>query len=122
DGTGRIYEDIFADSRLLLMPPAACALLIVFYRNHNFIAQGILHINEWGTYTNSDSLKAAMKNASSDQERQNTLRAIQAQDDEIFHRSRLVNCGFFMKVILGDYVGAILGLARDGSNWRLDPL
>lgn len=27
-----------------------------------------------------------------------------------------------MKVILGDYVGAILGLARDGSSWRLDPL
>jgi linoleate 10R-lipoxygenase len=27
-----------------------------------------------------------------------------------------------MQVILGDYVGAILGLARDGSNWRLNPL
>lgn len=45
-----------------------------------------------------------------------------AQDDEIFHRARLVNCGFFMQVILGDYVGAILGLVRDGSTWRLDPL
>lgn len=27
-----------------------------------------------------------------------------------------------MQVILRDYVGAILGLARDGSPWRLDPL
>lgn len=27
-----------------------------------------------------------------------------------------------MKVILGDYVGAILGLARDGRDWRLDTL
>jgi linoleate 10R-lipoxygenase len=27
-----------------------------------------------------------------------------------------------MQVILRDYVGAILGLARDGSSWRLDPL
>ncbi|KAJ3839678.1 heme peroxidase [Lentinula raphanica] len=122
DGTGKLYEDVFADGRLLLMPPAVCALLIVFSRNHNFIAQRILDINEWGTYTNPDSLKATIEKASSDQERQNALRALQAQDDEIFHRSRLVNCGFFMKVILGDYVGAILGLARDGSNWRLDPL
>ena len=44
------------------------------------------------------------------------------QDDEIFERTRLVNCGFFMQVILGDYVGAILGLVRDGLDWRLDPL
>jgi len=45
-----------------------------------------------------------------------------AQDDEIFHRSRLVNCGLFMQIILGDYVGAILGLVRDGLTWRLNPL
>ena len=45
-----------------------------------------------------------------------------AQDEEIFQRTRLVNTGLFMQVILRDYVGAILGLARDGSSWRLDPL
>lgn len=27
-----------------------------------------------------------------------------------------------MQVILGDYVGGILGLVRDGLSWRLDPL
>lgn len=27
-----------------------------------------------------------------------------------------------MQIILGDYVGAILGLARDGLDWRLNPL
>jgi hypothetical protein len=45
-----------------------------------------------------------------------------AQDDEIFNRSRLVNCGLFMQIILGDYVGGILGLVRDGLTWRLNPL
>ena len=45
-----------------------------------------------------------------------------AQDDEIFARARLVNAGFFMQMVLGDYVGAILGLVRDGLDWRLDPL
>ena len=44
------------------------------------------------------------------------------QDEEIFQRARLVNTGFFMQIILRDYVGAILGLIRDGSPWRLDPL
>lgn len=27
-----------------------------------------------------------------------------------------------MQIILGDYVGAILGLVRDGLSWRLNPL
>lgn len=45
-----------------------------------------------------------------------------AQDDEIFNRARLVNTAFFMQVILRDYVGVILGMVRDGSTWRLDPL
>ena len=45
-----------------------------------------------------------------------------AQDNEIFHRARLVNTACFMQVILRDYVGAILGMVRDGSAWRLNPL
>jgi linoleate 10R-lipoxygenase len=35
DGTGRIWDDVFSDSRLIYMPPAVCALLILFNRNHN---------------------------------------------------------------------------------------
>lgn len=71
------------------------------------MAAKLLDINERSTFTNpppTDDKKRA------------------AQDDEIFQRTRLVNCGLFMKIILGDYVGAILGLVRDGSSWRLDPL
>ena len=45
-----------------------------------------------------------------------------AQDDEIFHRARLVNTACFVQVILRDYVGVILGMVRDGSTWRLNPL
>ena len=44
------------------------------------------------------------------------------QDDEIFNRARLVNTAFFMQVIVRDWVGVILGMVRDGSTWRLDPL
>ncbi|KAL1717727.1 heme peroxidase [Schizophyllum commune] len=109
DGSGRLWDDVFADRRLLLMPPSACALLVLFCRNHNHIAQRILDINEKGKYRSINSLG-------------NDDDARKAQDDEIFHRARLVNCGFFMQVILADYVGAILGLVRDGLPWRLDPL
>jgi hypothetical protein len=35
DGTGKLWEDVFADSRLLFMPPATCALLVLLSRNHN---------------------------------------------------------------------------------------
>ncbi|THH03822.1 hypothetical protein EW145_g5979 [Phellinidium pouzarii] len=110
DGTGRLWNDVFADSRPLFMPPNVCALLILFCRNHNYIAEKLLTINEWGSYTASSSLSQL-----SDSERQR-------QDDELYNRARLVNCGWFMRIILGDYVAAILGLVRDGLDWRLDPL
>lgn len=35
DGTGRLWEDVFSDARLLFMPPSVCALLVLFCRNHN---------------------------------------------------------------------------------------
>lgn len=35
DGTGRLWEDVFADRRLLFMTPSTCALLVLFCRNHN---------------------------------------------------------------------------------------
>ncbi|KZT64796.1 heme peroxidase [Daedalea quercina L-15889] len=107
DGTGRLWEDVFADRRLLFMPPSTCALLVLFCRNHNFVAERIRALNERGTFADPATLDAAARGA---------------QDDELFARARLVNTAFFMKVVLGDYVGAILGLTRDGLAWRLDPL
>ena len=67
----------------------------------------ILRINERGTYRAPETLDDAKR---------------LVQDDEIFARARLVNTAFFMQGILGDYVGAILGLVRDGLSWRLNPL
>lgn len=107
DGSGKLWDDVFADSRLLHMPPASCALLVLLNRNHNFVAERIFNINEGKNFKDPAILTDDEKIT---------------QDDEIFHRSRLVNCGYFMNIILGDYVGAILGLVRDQSDWRLDPL
>ena len=125
DGTGRLYDDVFADPRLINMPPAVGALLILFNRNHNvrihltfpalcfvslslkYVAEKILSINENENFKNPPPTDSSPR---------------EAQDEEIFQRARLVNTALFMQVILRDYVGAILGLARDGSSWRLDPL
>jgi prostaglandin-endoperoxide synthase 2 len=72
-----------------------------------YVAEKILSINENGNFKNPPPADPPAR---------------ASQDEEIFQRARLVNTGFFVQVILRDYVGAILGLARDGSPWRLDPL
>lgn len=108
DGTGRIFEDTFADIRMLGMPPAVAGLLLVFNRNHNYIADRILHINEFGTYS-SDPLPSDPKK-------------LRDQDDEIFNRARSVNSGAFMQVIMHDYVGNILGMIPDLNPFYLEAL
>ncbi len=35
DGRGLLHPDVFAEDRLLLLPPAVCVLLVLFNRNHN---------------------------------------------------------------------------------------
>lgn len=107
DGTGRIWDDVFSDSRLIYMPPAVCALLVLFNRNHNYIAEKIFSINENGTFKEPRLCDPT---------------TLVDQDEEIFQRTRLVNTAYFMQVILRDYVGSILALTRYGSSWRLDPL
>jgi linoleate 10R-lipoxygenase len=38
DGTGKLHADTFADLRLLFMPPATAAVLVLLNRNHNVSA------------------------------------------------------------------------------------
>ena len=95
-GAGLLWPDSFAEDRLILVPPAASALLVIFSRNHNvscistqngavltdfvlcatqYIAQTLLSINERGRWANpppSDPVKRAL------------------QDEEIFQTARLV--------------------------------
>ncbi|KAJ7698801.1 linoleate diol synthase [Mycena metata] len=105
-GRGLLYPDVFAEDRLLLLPPAVCAILVLFSRNHNYIAKKIFEINERGTYQDPQKL-------SPDQ--------LRAQDEELFQTARLCNCGWFGSVVFSDYFSSILGLVRDGSSWSLNP-
>ncbi|KAJ7281406.1 linoleate diol synthase [Mycena rebaudengoi] len=106
DGRGELYPDVFAEDRLLLLPPAVCAILVLFSRNHNYIARRLFDINERGTYQDPKTLSGAQ---------------LLAQDEELFQTARLVNCGWFGSVVFSDYFSSILGLVRDGSSWSLNP-
>ncbi|KAG6865223.1 hypothetical protein C0991_004346 [Blastosporella zonata] len=104
-GRGLLYPDTFSEERLLFLPPATSVLLVLFSRNHNYIAERLLKINErrlWSDPPPTDPAKRAL------------------QDEQIFQTARLVNGGHFMSTIMGDYVAGFLG-AAEGSNFYLDP-
>jgi len=112
DGFGTLFPDVFAEDRLLMLPPAVCVLLVLFSRNHNYIAAKLLEINERGKYVDPATL-------SLDDPAQKAQ--LLAQEEDIFQTARLVNCGWFGTVVFSDYFSCILGLVRDGNTWSLTP-
>ncbi|KAJ7340010.1 heme peroxidase, partial [Mycena albidolilacea] len=95
-GRGLLHPDTFSEERLTFLPPAASALLVILNRNHNYIADMLLKINERGRWTDPPS-------------EDHKIRA--QQDEDIFQTARLVNCGHFMSLIFGDYVAGFLGIS-----------
>ncbi|MBW0487309.1 hypothetical protein O181_027024 [Austropuccinia psidii MF-1] len=106
-GRGLLYNDTFASKRLLMMPPASAALLILFSRNHNRVARKVLELNERNQW------KREVESLLPEQRRK--------QDDEIFGTARHVNCAYFTGIILSDYLQTILGTIPVDSDWRFDP-
>ncbi|KAF7358979.1 Heme peroxidase [Mycena sanguinolenta] len=94
EGRGVLYPDSFSEERLVFLPPAASALLVILNRNHNYVADMLLKINERGRWTDPPPTDEK-------------LRA--QQDEEIFQTAKLVNCGHFMGLIMSDYVAGFLG-------------
>ncbi|KAJ7174160.1 heme peroxidase [Mycena crocata] len=103
-GRGLMYPDTFSEERLIFLPPAASALLVILNRNHNYVADMLLKINERGRWTDPPPTDEK-------------LRA--QQDEEIFQTARLVNCGHFMGLIMSDYVAGFLGLS-EGNAWNMN--
>ncbi|KAF8878550.1 heme peroxidase [Infundibulicybe gibba] len=103
-GRGLLYPDTFSEERLLFLPPAASALLVILCRNHNYIADNLLKINERGRWVDPPPTDEALR---------------VKQDEEIFQTARLVNGGHFMSLIMGDYVAGFLGLS-EGNAWSMN--
>ena len=53
---GTIYPDSIASERIMMMPPGVVAVLLLFSRNHNHIAENLMTINEKGQYKPWDKL------------------------------------------------------------------
>ncbi|KIM21654.1 hypothetical protein M408DRAFT_333328 [Serendipita vermifera MAFF 305830] len=123
DGTGRLWEDTWADPRITMMGPAVGALLVVFCRNHNYVALRLLEINERKGYT-QPAIKPPKVNSIGADKLFPGFAAdkLAVQDDDLFNRARLINCAYFMNAILGDYLAGILGTFRDANDWYLNPL
>ncbi|BGP00077.1 hypothetical protein JCM10021v2_003756 [Rhodotorula toruloides] len=103
---GLLHADTIASRRLFLMTPAAVALAIVFARNHNWIAKKLFEVNENDVYQPWDQLDEDGK---------------AKQDEDIFQKARMINCGHFVAVIFQDYIRAILAINRTTSTWSLVP-
>jgi hypothetical protein len=80
--------------------------LVIFSRNHNYIAQTLLEKNENGRFSYGQGKR---------------LRTVEEQDEELFQTARLVNNGCYANVIIHDYIRTILGTTAD-SDFVLNPL
>ncbi|KAI9661338.1 MAG: hypothetical protein M1831_003071 [Alyxoria varia] len=106
---GKIHPDSFSEKRILGFPPGVGALLVMFNRWHNHIAENIAEINEAGRFS-----KPTGKN-------HHDPKCWERYDEDLFQTARLVTCGLYIHVILHDYIRTIINLNRTDKLWYLDP-
>ncbi|KAI0343269.1 linoleate diol synthase [Trametopsis cervina] len=110
NGFGTLHPDTFSEDRLLLLPPAVCVLLVLFNRNHNYIANKLFELKERKDYKHPNEFTG-----------QTAVKQKAEQDEELFQTARLINCAWFGSCVFSDYFSAILGLVRQGNSWSLNP-
>ncbi|KAK7739055.1 hypothetical protein SLS53_005953 [Cytospora paraplurivora] len=111
---GMLKKDTFAEWRLLGQPPGACALIIAFNRFHNYVVQELATINENGRFSLPSGITP---------ESPGYKEAQLKRDNDLFQTGRLITCGLYVNIILGDYLHTILNLNDNSvdSDWSLDP-
>ncbi|KAG6834140.1 hypothetical protein H0H93_011600, partial [Arthromyces matolae] len=102
-GRGLLFPDTFSEDRLMFLPPATSVILVLFSRNHNYVAERILKINENKRWRDPPP---------------SNPEALALQDEEIFQTAKLINCGHFRSAVMGDYVAGFLG-ASEGCHWDM---
>ncbi|OJD35163.1 fatty acid oxygenase [Diplodia corticola] len=108
---GKLKADCFSESRMLGFPPGCGVLLVMFNRFHNFVVEELAKINEGGRFTKPhQSLPPDM-----------AKEAWAKYDNDLFQTGRLVTCGLYINITLGDYLRTIVNLNRSNTTWTLDP-
>ncbi|EXJ63935.1 hypothetical protein A1O7_00270 [Cladophialophora yegresii CBS 114405] len=108
---GKLKPDCFSDVRILGFPPGVGALLIMFSRFHNHVAENLARIDEGGRFSNILHPPDRAKPADAEK----------LHDEALFQTARLVTGGLYVNIILKDYVRTILNLNRADTLWNLDP-
>jgi hypothetical protein len=103
---GLLKPDQWFDKRLVLQPAGVAGLIVVFSRNHNYIAKELLRINENERFSYGPGKRLSTK---------------EEQDENLFQTARLINNGCYANVIIHDYIRTIIGTTAD-SDFVLDPL
>lgn len=98
---GLLHPDQYADTRFWLQPAGLTAILVLFSRNHNYLAEMLLKIDENNRFSTLDDNQ---------------------RDEALFQTARLINERTYVNIILHDYLRVILGINRTESSWVLNPL
>ena len=139
DGQGKIIPDSFAETRITSLPPGVGAvsgaplrvpsvsnavhlffpffstpqIIVVFNRNHNWICERLLQINERGTWTaDLKNLKREAEETPNNYQDENFTNVLEKQDYEIFQTARLINSLTYANIVQSDFLAAILGNQR----------
>lgn len=123
---GKIKPDCFSDNRILGFPPGVGLILIMFNRFHNMVVENLAKIDENGRFSRIKREDPATRRRTGltkkpDAEEEEPMTPDQLYDEALFQIGRLVTCGLYINIVLGDYVRTILGLNRVATHWNLDP-
>lgn len=132
---GKLKPDCFSDSRILGFPPGVGVLLIMFNRFHNMVVENLAKVDENGRFSRIKSSDRATRRRTglTSKPRPDEAKPGEPKPDEteptpdelydeaLFQTGRLVTCGMYINIVLGDYVRTILGLNRVDTHWNLDP-
>ncbi|KAF5376137.1 hypothetical protein D9615_007704 [Tricholomella constricta] len=111
DGRGMLSPDCFYDDRATFLPSAVSALLVLWNRNHNYIARHLLLNNEGKRWDEPSTQSCADSTISA---------RLLAQDDEIFKIARAINCVQFKNVIVEDFLKVLAGISGVRPGSKLD--
>ncbi|KAH7311220.1 linoleate diol synthase [Stachybotrys elegans] len=107
---GKLKPDTFSEKRLLGQPAGVNVMLVLYNRFHNYVADVLLKINEGGRFTLGPSSTPEAR-----------AKALAKQDHDLFNTARLIVCGMYASIALGDYLRAIMNLHHSNTDWSLDP-
>lgn len=107
---GLLKPDTFHEKRLIGQPPGVNCILVMYSRFHNYAADMLLKINEYGRFT--------LPQTTTDEDKK---KALTKQDEDLFQTARLITNGLYIQICLHDYLRGLTNAHHSTTDWTLDP-